>query len=151
MSDLQVYIDMMSDDRIDVTKLLFVNGGHIGLRWNKKDDFGEALPNINVILAAYTTTQARLCLYSLLEGLEDRVLYMGTDSAIYIHRDGKWNPPLGDYLETSNTKQRGCQSLPLFRDVTRAMPISWRMAMVCVRLEHSHSTSGIRSPSILMH
>ena len=33
------------------------------------------------------------------EGLEDRVLYMDTDSAIYIHRDGELNPPLGDYLE----------------------------------------------------
>ena len=70
MSDLQVYIDMMCDDRIDITDLLFVNAGHVGLKWNSKDDFVEALPNTNVILPAYTTAQARLCLYSTLEGLE---------------------------------------------------------------------------------
>ena len=71
MSDLQVYIDRMSDDCTDVTELLFVNDGHVGLRWNNKDDFVEALPNTNVILAHTLTAQARLRLYSILEGLED--------------------------------------------------------------------------------
>ena len=78
---------------------LFVNDGHV--------DFVEDLPNTNVILAAYTTSQVRLHLYSIWEGLEDRVLYMDNDSAIYIHRDGEWNPPLGDYLGDLKDESKG--------------------------------------------
>ena len=97
----------MHDDRIDVTELLFVNDAHVGLTWNNKVDFVEAFPNTNVILAAYTTAQARLCLYTILGGLEDRVLYMDTDSAIYINIDGEWNPPLGDYLADLKDETKG--------------------------------------------
>ena len=41
-----------------------------------KGEFVEALPNTNVILAAYTTAQARSQLYVLLE----LILYFDTDS-----------------------------------------------------------------------
>ena len=62
MSDIQVYIDMMTDDTIDVTELLFVNDAHVWWTWNSKDDFVEALPNTNVILAAYTMPK-RDCIF----------------------------------------------------------------------------------------
>ena len=49
MSDPRVYINMMYDNRIDITKLLFVNDAHVGLTWNNKDDFVEAFHNTKVI------------------------------------------------------------------------------------------------------
>lgn len=52
----------------------------------------------NVVIAAYTTAQARLKLYSYLESLGDRTLYADTDSIIFTARLGEWSPPLGDYL-----------------------------------------------------
>ena len=78
ISEPEEYIEMMmTDSTIDVI---------------------EPLPNTNVVLAAYTTAQARMRLYSLLEWLDETALYFDTDSVIYIHDPSKWNLPLGDYL-----------------------------------------------------
>lgn len=52
----------------------------------------------NVVIAAFTTAQARLKLYSVLERLQMRTLYFNTDSVIFRSRPGEWVPPLGDYL-----------------------------------------------------
>ena len=92
------YVHMMSDDRIEITDIIHVNDEQIALRWNENTKFVQSLPNTNVILAAFTTTHARLKLYDLLENLQERVLYFDTDSVIYIHQEGLWNPCLGDYL-----------------------------------------------------
>ncbi len=107
ISDPREYVQKMTDDGIEVTDLFYVNQEHIGLRWRSKSDFVEPLPNTNVVLAAYTTAQARLKLYSLLEKLDDRVLYMDTDSVIYLHRDGEWNPPLGPFLGELKDETKG--------------------------------------------
>ena len=71
---------------------------NVALRWNEIGDFLDALPNTNIILAAYITAQARLKLYTLLEPLQEIVLYFNTDSVIYVHEAAKWNPPLGDFI-----------------------------------------------------
>ena len=50
------------------------------------------------VIAAFTTAYARLKLYGLLDLLQERVLYYDTDSVIYVHKAGKPDPPLGNYL-----------------------------------------------------
>ncbi|KAJ8933405.1 hypothetical protein NQ318_004942 [Aromia moschata] len=47
----------------------------------------DSLATVNVVIAAYVTTQVHLKLYSYLELLGGRVLYYDTDSVIYIARD----------------------------------------------------------------
>ena len=79
VADPATYVKMMTDETIEVTDLMFVNQENVGVKWRSKDDFVEALSNTNVVLAAFTTAQARLKLYELLERLEDRVLYFDTD------------------------------------------------------------------------
>ena len=107
VSDCSQYVDMMTNDALEVTDLIFVNDEHIALRWNDKQEFVESLPNTNVVLAAYTTAHARLKLYSLLEKLQERVLYFDTDSVIYIHQPEMWNPPVGDYLGELKDETKG--------------------------------------------
>ena len=69
------------------------------MTYQKVDDFVEDLASTNCIIAAWVTAQARLKLYSYLEPLDDRVLYMDTDSVIYLNRPGdSYTVPLGDYL-----------------------------------------------------
>ena len=79
VSEPSEYVKMMADDSVEVTDLMYANEEHVGIRWHPKADFTQALPNVNVVLAAYTTAQARLKLYTLLEKLQDRVLYFDTD------------------------------------------------------------------------
>ena len=60
-----------------------VNDKMVAVTYELQDDFVEVLANTNAVIAAYTTAQARLKLYSYIEELQDRVLYMDTDSIIY--------------------------------------------------------------------
>ncbi|XP_054279031.1 uncharacterized protein LOC128997416 [Macrosteles quadrilineatus] len=62
------------------------------------EEVGEPLSNVNVCIAAYTTSQARLKLYEHLEALGVQVLYYDTDSVIFYHRQGLYRVPTGDYL-----------------------------------------------------
>ena len=103
------YINMMQDSTKEVLDVMFANKEHIALRWNSKSDFVEPLPNTNVVLAAFTTAQARLKLYTLLEGLQDRVLYFDTDSVVYLHSkdNSLWNPPLGPFLGELKDETKG--------------------------------------------
>ena len=52
----------------------------------------------NVFIAAFTTSHARLKLYSTLDTLKERVLYYDTDSVIYHWKPGQEKLPLGRYL-----------------------------------------------------
>lgn len=52
----------------------------------------------NIFIACFTTTHARLKLYSLLDILQDRAIYCDTDSVVYSAKHGEEELPLGDYL-----------------------------------------------------
>ena len=54
--------------------------------------------NTTVIIASYATTHARLELYIYFEHLKDRALYCDTDSVIYKHIVGEYNPPLSEFV-----------------------------------------------------
>lgn len=52
----------------------------------------------NVFVAAFTTCQARLKLYSYLQTLDQQVLYFDTDSVVYKWTPGQPEIPLGNFL-----------------------------------------------------
>lgn len=95
VSDPSVYFDMLTSDQQEVTG---VSDEFVEMRWKNKDEFIEPSGRTNVVLAAYTTAQARLKLFSYLEKLEQRALYADTDSIIFVTKGHEWRPPLGDYL-----------------------------------------------------
>lgn len=66
--------------------------------WEYIEEAADTLPTVNVCIAAYTTAQARLKLYSYLEKLNDRALYYDTDSVIFVSREGEWEPPTGEFV-----------------------------------------------------
>ena len=51
-----------------------------------------------MVLAVYTTAQARLKLYNYLQKLKHRALYADTDSIIFVTDENEWKPSLSDYL-----------------------------------------------------
>ena len=79
------YIDFPNDEMAEV-------------QYDQEDDFLDILPNTNVVLAAFITCYARLKLYSYLETLQRIVLYMDTNSVIYLQTDGVADVPTGNYL-----------------------------------------------------
>ena len=53
---------------------------------------------INVFIAAFTTAQARLKLYATLDILQQRALYLDTDSVIFKTKEGQVSIPTGRFL-----------------------------------------------------
>ncbi|XP_071477968.1 uncharacterized protein [Diadema antillarum] len=93
--------DMLTSDQIIVTDLNFVTEEVIEVKSVKRDEFEEVAARSNVVIAAFTTAQARLKLYDVIDRLDNRVLYFDTDSVVYVERDynaDEWRPALGDYL-----------------------------------------------------
>ncbi|XP_071507356.1 uncharacterized protein [Diadema antillarum] len=107
LTDIRVISDpaelykLLISDEIRMVDLNFVNDEVVEVRSVKRDEFEQQSPRSNVVLAAFTTAQARLKLYNVLDRLGERVLYYDTDSVIYIERAYQpqdWCPPLGDFL-----------------------------------------------------
>ena len=98
VSEPVIFYDMLTNDEQDVTHINFVNEETVEMRWKYHEDFIETSDKNNVVIAAYTTAQARLKLYSYLEKLGDRALYCDTDSVIFSTDPDNIDLPLGDYL-----------------------------------------------------
>ena len=98
ISNPKEYIDLLTCDQQEVTDINFVSDEMVEMRWKHRDDFVETSARTNVVVAAYTTANARLKLYSNLEKLQNRALYADTDSIIFTTQKGERTLPLGDYL-----------------------------------------------------
>ena len=68
------------------------------INYEERQEFIEECPFGNVVLAAFTTAHARLHLYETLHPLDTRVLYFDTDSIIYQHVEGQFNPTIVNSL-----------------------------------------------------
>lgn len=71
----------------------------VSVNYDMHDEFVQVLGNTNTVIAAYTTAQARLKLYSYIEKLQDRTLYFDTDSIVYLDRENdSYHPSTGNFL-----------------------------------------------------
>jgi len=69
---------------VNIQSSRFVSGNMMAVSYTNEDDFVEETGNTNVVLAAFTTAQARLRLYDHIEKLGDRVLYFDTGKSLII-------------------------------------------------------------------
>ncbi|CAC5379378.1 unnamed protein product [Mytilus coruscus] len=96
--DPAVYFDILTSDSQEVQDISFVTDDMVRIHWTNQSQCVEETGRTNEVIAAYTTTQARLEIYKYLESLEERTLYCDTDSIIFSSRPGDWMPNTGDYL-----------------------------------------------------
>ncbi|XP_055389973.1 uncharacterized protein LOC129618958 [Condylostylus longicornis] len=90
--------EMLTNAAIEVCHILPINERNIVINWQYKEEVTESLSTVNVSIAAFTTAQARLKLYTYLEKLDNRVLYYDTDSIFYISREGEYEPHTGEFI-----------------------------------------------------
>ena len=74
------------------------NGQLLQVFYSVKDEMHFGGLSTNVSIAALVTSYARMRLYKVMEKLGDRLMYVDTDSIIFISREGQWEPELGNYL-----------------------------------------------------
>ena len=82
MTEPTAYIELVGDPGNIVSNVQHVGDNMVAVEYTKEDEFIEVLGNSNPAVAAYTTTQARLKLYSYIEELQERILYFDTDSDV---------------------------------------------------------------------
>ena len=95
VAELRNFFELISNDTYNVSAVHIINDDCLYGTYKKSKEFQTPALNTNVIIASYVTTQARLELYSY---LEDCVLYCDTDSIIYRHVEGMYNPPLSQFV-----------------------------------------------------
>ena len=89
ISEPTEYFDMLTSDQILVMSINLVSDEMVEMKYQYKEEFVEESGRTNVVIAAYTTAQSRLKLYSYLEQLGPRALYADTDSVVYTSRQGE--------------------------------------------------------------
>ena len=96
--DPQAFHRFLNTDTMDVRHVSVVNDQMVEVHYQYQDEDIPMSPNLNIFVACFTTSWARLRLYTALEQLQQRVLYYDTDSVIFVTDEGQPNPDLGDYL-----------------------------------------------------
>ena len=79
-TEFQLYSDLMFDPTVKITNICPVNEDldMLFITYKKKDEFVDPLGNTSVVVAAFTTGNARLELYKHIEKLGDRTFYYDT-------------------------------------------------------------------------
>ncbi len=90
------FIELLTSNEFIVTDANIVNDEMLLVNYRHNKEFVPGSAYTNVVLAAFTTTLARLKLYELLKILGKKVLYMDTDSVIFISPQDV--DPLHEYL-----------------------------------------------------
>ena len=109
VKDPERYFRLLTCQSTQVKNIQFVNDECVEVYYTQGHEFVSTSNKTNVVIAAFTTAHARLKLYSVLERLQERVLYFDTDSVIFTSKPGEWMPTLGDYLGelTNELKKEG--------------------------------------------
>ena len=92
------FYELLTCTCTEVTNLIFPNDDVAWVSWRYSKDNVAAGKNVNVTVAAYVITQARLKVYEYLSKLGQSVLYSDTESVIFVQKDNdpeKWKR---DYL-----------------------------------------------------
>lgn len=98
ITDPEKFFNLLADPEVEVTAFLPVNDDTLYVRWCCKDEAVQCSSNTNVVVAAYTTAQARIILHSYLTPLGERAKYFDTDSVIFVREPGVYEPRLGPLL-----------------------------------------------------
>ncbi|KAJ8679004.1 hypothetical protein QAD02_014791 [Eretmocerus hayati] len=91
-------LKLVTDPGKEIFDNLPVNDETLYVNWRFREENVVSARNTNVVIAAYTTAQARLVLYSYLEKLGNSIIYTDTDSTLFRHRKGQYQPTLGSLL-----------------------------------------------------
>jgi len=92
------WFSMLSDSQYIIHDVDFKHKNILQVYYTKNEEIEKESSNTNVVLASFVTAQGRLKLYSELEKLDKRVLYMDTDSIIFTSKLSEYEPELGNNL-----------------------------------------------------
>jgi hypothetical protein len=99
--------------------------------WRYTEDNVATGKNINVVVAAYLTTQARFKLYEYLSKLGKTVLYCDTDSVIYIKKVDEARKVKTDYLGDRTDELEAFGPLSFIPEFVPGGPKNYALSVFC--------------------
>ena len=81
--NLDQLTNIVFNDKFEDINLMILDPDTVLTEYSTKEYYKKPNTSVNIYIALYTTAHARLRLYDLLDILQERVLYMDTDSCIY--------------------------------------------------------------------
>ena len=115
VSDVADFYNIWTDESKVLTDFHIMNSNVIQIEYQNKEEFEPVPGTTNVVIAAFCTSWARLKLWSVMNKLQERVVYHDTDSIIFsVKNTDNYIPPLGKYLgDLTNEltcKEIGCKN-----------------------------------------
>ncbi|XP_072400522.1 uncharacterized protein [Diabrotica undecimpunctata] len=95
--DIKRWYEVLMNDKINLTNVTFINDNIAQVSYDFKDVFVEDPTSTNIFVALFTTSNARLRLYEMIDRLGEAVAYFDTDSIVYID-DGLNTVETGEML-----------------------------------------------------
>jgi hypothetical protein len=105
VTDIKRFYEILLDDRLDNIHINELNENMLQIDYKFKGCYVENDFNTNIFIAAFTTANARLRLYEMLDKLRESVVYYDTDSIVYVDNGkntvktgcllGDWTDELG--------------------------------------------------------
>ena len=95
VTDVKRWYQLLLDDWIEINNTIFINENIVQVTYKYKEQYVQDPFSTNIYIAAFTTSNARLRLYDMLDKLGQSVAYYDTASIVYID-DGQ------------NTVKTGC-------------------------------------------
>jgi hypothetical protein len=92
------YFDLLRSEAVEIHDIYAVTPECMMVSTSHHDDYNEGGNAVNLAIAAFTTSHARIRLLKPMEKLGDRVLYGDTDSLMYTLKPGEWDIPEGNML-----------------------------------------------------
>ena len=113
VDDLGVLFNMFADHTKEIANFHIMTEKIVAVEFQNHADFEPQSLDTNVTIASFCTAYARLKLWSVLNRLQERVLYHDTDSVIFTAKENEYKPPLGEYLgdltDELACKELGCK------------------------------------------
>lgn len=98
VNEADMLLNLVTHPSYNTQSFYAVSPESLLVSYKLREDHKAKQPNVNVVIAAYTTAHGRLQLYRYLKQLGQRVLYYDTDSVFFTKQMNEDDLPLGDFL-----------------------------------------------------
>jgi hypothetical protein len=124
------FYELLTSPGTEVTNLIFPNDDVVRVSWKYSENIAAG-KNVNVAVAAYVTTQARLKLYEYLRELGESILYCYTDSVIFAQNIQPQRVKTGDYLGDLTDELEEFGSDSYIQEFVSGGPKNYEFSLFC--------------------
>ncbi|KAE9542740.1 hypothetical protein AGLY_002651 [Aphis glycines] len=114
------WYQVLLDSKLEIENIVFLTDDLVEVSYKQINEYVGNEHNTNIYIAAFTTSNARLRLYNMLDNLGEKVVYYDTDSVFYIFDDvevktgcmlGEWTDELGPGVHITDWVSTGPKSI----------------------------------------